>query len=103
MNDKMLKFDEICTIYDIEPSFVREIHDFGLIDFIEEDETLWLPSEMLDDFERILRLNSELGVNLEGIDIIMHLLERIENLENEITELKRQLKFFEGNYLADNE
>ncbi len=94
----MLKFDEICHIYNIEPSFVKEIYDLGLVDFVEEDDTLWLPSDMLSDFERILRLNNELGVNLEGIDIIIHLLKRIEDMEMEIKEMKRQLDFFTKDY-----
>ena len=95
MNNKLLKFEEICNIYNIEPSFLKEIYNFEIITFIEEENTLWLEEDMIDKLEKVIRLHKELGVNLEGIDIIINLLEKIEKLEEELLEVKRKLAFFE--------
>ena len=45
--------------------------------------------------EKISRLHDELEINVEGIEAITHLLERIENLQNEIASLENRLRLYE--------
>jgi hypothetical protein len=40
-------------------------------------------------------LYHELHINIEGIDAIHHLLQRIENMQHEIIALKNRLSFYE--------
>lgn len=42
-----------------------------------------------------MRLYHELEVNIEGIDIIMNLLQRIEDLQAELDNAKSKLSLFE--------
>jgi hypothetical protein len=42
----------------------------------------------LQKLEQIIRLHYDLDINLEGIDAIAHLAERIKMMQNEITGLK---------------
>jgi hypothetical protein len=47
--------------------------------------------------EQIVRLYQELNINPEGIDAINVLLKHIENMQNEITDLRNKLNFYEEN------
>ncbi|MBK6338750.1 MAG: hypothetical protein IPN93_15995 [Bacteroidetes bacterium] len=43
----------------------------------------------------MIRIHYELNINLEGIDAIFHLLNRIENLELELLTVKNKLQAFD--------
>ena len=53
-----------------------------------------ITAEELPRLERIVRLHDELDINLEGIDVINYLLQRIEEMRQEIITLKNQLSFY---------
>ena len=46
----------------------------------------------IDRLRRIQRLTQELGVNLAGVEVILDLLERVEQQQQEIDGLRRELK-----------
>ncbi|HLG61190.1 MAG TPA: chaperone modulator CbpM [Ktedonosporobacter sp.] len=74
----------------MEVQFIRQLYDAGIIEgidvpgeerrFSEEDMTL---------LRRIRRLHQDLGVNLEGIGIIMRLQARLEALQRELEQYKQ--------------
>jgi len=43
----------------------------------------------------LMRLHYELDVNFEGLDIINNLLNRIDELKQDISRLKNRLEFYE--------
>jgi hypothetical protein len=55
------------------------------------EETSYIHKKQLPDLEKIIRFHSELDINIEGIETITHLLNRINELQNEITILKTRL------------
>src|SRR5687767_519813 len=89
--------DEFCTSHQVEISFVRSLEEYGLIQTIIVNETLCVPGNELSKLEQIVRLHQELNINSEGIDVIINLLQRIENIQNEIIELRNKLNFYEEN------
>jgi len=89
--------DEFCTSHQVEISFVRSLEEYGLIHTIIVNETLCVPGNELSKLEQIVRLHQELNINSEGIDVIINLLQRIENMQNEIIELRNKLNFYEEN------
>ena len=93
----MIFLDEFCTSHQIEVSFVRSLEEHGLIQTIVVNETLCIQENELPKLERIMRLHNELNINSEGIDAIINLLKRIENMQNEIIELRNKLNFHEEN------
>ena len=93
----MILLDEFCTSHQIEVSFVRSLEEHGLIQTIVVNETLCIQENELPKLERIMRLHNELNINSEGIDAIINLLKRIENMQNEIIELRNKLNFHEEN------
>ncbi len=90
----MIVLDEFCTNHQVEVSFVRILEEHGLIETIIVNETLYIQENELPKLEQIIRLYQELNINPEGIDAIHILLKRIEDMQNEIIELKNKLDFY---------
>ena len=93
----MIALDEFCTSHQVEVSFIRSLEEHGLIETIVVNETLSIREDELSKLERIIRLQQELNINSEGVDAIINLLKRIENMQNEIIELRNKLNFHEEN------
>lgn len=93
----MIVLDEFCASHQVEISFIRSLEEYGLLEAIIVNETLCVPGNELSKLEQIVRLHRELNINPEGIDAISILLKRIENMQNEITELRNKLSFYEEN------
>lgn len=81
-----------CTHHHIEIAFIHSLHDFGLIDATPADNDVLLPQEQLEALERMVRLHYDLQINLEGIDAIYHLLDKMENMQRELSFLRHQLR-----------
>ena len=90
----MIVLDEFCTSHQVKVSFIRSLEEHGLIETIIVNETLCIRGDELSKLEQIVRLRQELNINPEGIDAINILLKRIENMQNEITELRNKLDFY---------
>ena len=80
-----------CTHHHIELSFIHSLQDYGLIETTSGEEDVLLPQEQLEALERMVRMHFDLNINLEGIDAIYHLLQRVENLQREVVSLRRKL------------
>lgn len=80
-----------CTHHHIELTFIQSLQDYGLIETTSEAEEVLLPQEQLEALEKMVRLHFDLNINLEGIDAIYHLLQRVENLQREVISLRRKL------------
>ena len=96
-SEDMIVLDEFCTSHQVEVSFVRTLEEHGLIETIIVNETLCIQENELSKLEQIVRLHQELNINSEGVDAIINLLKRIENMQNEITILRNKLNFYEEN------
>jgi|TARA_R100001369_G_scaffold92209_1_gene136155 hypothetical protein len=71
-----------------------ELYEYGLVDVVVKEDTHYLPIQQLPKAEKILRLHSDLDINLEGIAVITRLLKRMEKMQNEITQLKNKLDLY---------
>lgn len=96
MKDEILiSADEFCQYHQIEFSFISNLQEFGLIEMTTRQQISYIPENQLEKLERILRLHQDLEINMEGIDTITHLLQRISQMQAEITALKNKLRLFE--------
>lgn len=93
--DKLISIQTICTIYNIEFSFINSLNEIGLIEITKIDEVEYLQKNKIDAIEKMIRLHHELGINMEGIDVISNLTEKIKGLQNEIDFLKNRILFYE--------
>jgi hypothetical protein len=91
----LIPANEFCRHHHIELSFIHSLNEFGLIEISMTGEEVFITNSQLSDLEKFLRLHHELNINLEGIDAINQLLERLEAMQDEVNILKNRLRFFE--------
>lgn len=85
-----------CIHHNIEISLINSLQQYGLIEVITVEEAPFIPEESVMGLEQYLRLYHELDINLEGIDAITHLLQRIKKMQEEILLLQNRLIRYEG-------
>ena len=95
--EKLIAINDVCINHNIEISFISSLQQNGLIEITTIKETGFIVADQLQQLEKFIRLYYELDINLEGIDTITHLLQRIKFLQDEIIELKNRLSFYETN------
>lgn len=91
--ENLIRIEYFCEQYNVEFSFVNALKESGLINIVVVEESSYLSTDDLKEIEKLIRLHYELGVNLEGIDVISNLLNQIEDLQQELTIAKNRLKF----------
>lgn len=97
--EKLIPANDFCASHHIEISFISSLHETGLIEIITIEETGYILASQLQQLEKFVRLRKELDINPEGIDSITHLLQRLNNLQDEITALKNRLRIYETDFL----
>jgi hypothetical protein len=75
----LIPIDKFCTSHNIEISFISSLQESGLIEITTIKE-------------------SALDINLEGIETVNYLLQRINVLQDEITLLKNKLGIYETEF-----
>lgn len=93
--EQLILVTEICTQYNVELSFMYQLEEHGLIEPTAIEETLYIPVSQLQELEKIIHLHYDLEINIEGIDVIRHLLRKLEAAQSEIENLKSKVKFYE--------
>ena len=76
-------------------SFFTDLNEFGLIEIITIEQSLFVHKDKASDIEKIIRIHNELDINLEGIDTIFNLLEKIKKLQSELITTKNRLRLYE--------
>lgn len=90
-----IPIDVFCRQHGIAVSLIGSLQNFGLIEVMHIGQVDCIPVDRLGEAEKILRLHTELEINLEGVDVITHLLEKIKEMQAEILLLKNRLAFYE--------
>lgn len=91
---ELISTQEFCTHHHIETNFIYSLQEYGLIEVINNEGSDYLSADQLKEVETIIRLHYDLNINMEGIDVILHLLKQLENTQGEVNELKNRLRFY---------
>ena len=92
----MIPANEFCISHNIEITFINSLQEAGLIEITTISETEYIHESQLNELEKIVRLYYEMDINLEGIETVIHLLQKINDMQEEITLLKNRLRLYEG-------
>jgi chaperone modulatory protein CbpM len=84
-----------CNASQIEINFIEDLEAFGLIEITIQNEIKYINKNQLATLEKIIRLHNNLKINNEGIDIILNLQEKENQLLTEINYLKNRLSLYE--------
>ena len=85
----------ICTHYKVETTFLEGLNDFGLIEITTIEQSPCIHQNHIKSLESMIRLHDDLQLNLEGIDTVFNLLERIEHLQSQLQSTKIRLSIYE--------
>lgn len=91
----LIAANEFCIYHNIEPSFIYSLQESGLIEVIVVEEKLFVEESELPQLERLVRLYQELDINLEGIETITYLLQRMQDMQRQIAALESRLSMYE--------
>lgn len=93
--DQLIPVKVFCESHRIEYSFISMLYDTGLIEMMVVDDVSFVAPEQVEPLEKMVRLYYDLGINVEGIETITHLLERINRMQMEISLLQSRLRLYE--------
>ena len=88
----MVLLSQVCDIYRIDREVLREFSEFGLYPTIIVDGEPEIEMGNLDRLEEIISLHQALGINKEGIDIILELRDKISGLQDEVESLRGEVE-----------
>lgn len=94
--EERIPLQEFCVHHHIEQSFVYALQDSGLIEIIQEEHEVCIPVGQLNKLEKMVRWYAEMDINVEGIEVITHLLQRIHNMQQQIVQLTNRLSMYEN-------
>lgn len=96
-NNDMIAAAAFCSSHHIEISFIRSLHEHGLLQTTWVEGEMYVPAQDLPLLEKMMRFHYDLDINFEGIESIFHLLEQVERLQHELMTLKNKMEFYENN------
>lgn len=91
----LISVQEFCTSHQIDLAFIDTLNEYGLISVTVIRADRYVYQDQLQDLEKMIRLHYDLGINLEGIQAISHLLDQVNNLHEELTSLRNRLNLYE--------
>ncbi|CAM4085370.1 MerR HTH family regulatory protein [Pedobacter westerhofensis] len=95
METELITINDYCNKYAVEPSFIVALEDSGLIVLTVIEDNKYIHYKQLVEMERFIHFHYELQINIEGIEAIMGLLQKIKRLQHEIETLKSQVHLHE--------
>ena len=93
--ENFIQIKEICLYYKVETSFLEEVEKAGLVELATYKKERYLHLKYITTIEKILRLHTELRVNIEGIDVIFNLLDKMGRLQEELNEARDKIELYE--------
>ena len=94
--EHLIAVEVFATHQGLETTFVHALHERGLIQITVVQEQHFLEPEQLARVEQLSRLHYDLEINLEGLEAISHLLDRMDEAQREARGLRERLRVYEG-------
>ena len=94
--ENFIPVNTLCKHYKIEESFFGNLSEIGLVEIQIINKTEYIHKDSLYEIEKIIRVHQELDVNLEGIDVVFNLLQKIDALQTELVSVRNRLLLYEN-------
>lgn len=91
----LISIQQFCKHYSIPTAFINDLKEYELIEVIVENDDHYLKITQITEVEKMIRLHYDLNINLEGVDVIYTLLNQVNALKKEVSDLQNKLKFYE--------
>jgi len=93
--EDMIPADEFCIHHNIELSFIYSLQESGLVETVSTAEKIFVPASQLRQLEKLVRLYYDMDINLEGVETITYLLQRMNAMQQQIVQLTNKLSRYE--------
>ena len=93
---RYIAIEEFCNYHGIEATLIQEFAEFGLVQVHVQDNRHFVPDTDITRLERMIRLYHDLGVNKEGIEIILNMRQEIKRLRQQKQKLSYRLQQLEA-------
>ena len=94
-NEGMVAAKEFCISHNVEITFLHTLCQSGLLEITTIDEIVFINLDWLPELEKLVRLHYEMDINPEGIETVCHLLQRMNEMQEEMRVLKNRLSVYE--------
>ncbi|MBK5719576.1 chaperone modulator CbpM [Dysgonomonas sp. Marseille-P4677] len=95
MTSELIIIQEYCIQNQVEPDFIIQLENEGLIQVSVVEEERYIHISQLKNLDQYVRWYYDLSINVEGIDVIQNLLDKIDEMQNEIHRLKEQIRLID--------
>lgn len=85
-----------CTSHHIEISFINDLQQQGLLQAEVIEGEVYMHPEALPSLEKMMHFHYDLDINIEGIESILHLLQKMDSLNAELSTLRNRIRFYEN-------
>lgn len=93
--EEMVLANEFCLHHKIEMSFITSLKESGLIDIMIIEEKIFVPVNQLHQLEKMMRMHYEMDINIEGVETVTFLLDRMHTMQLQISQLTNRLMLYE--------
>ncbi|MES2266562.1 MAG: chaperone modulator CbpM [Bacteroidota bacterium] len=94
--ENLITVNDFCVYHNVEYTFVDYLADAGLVKVVTVNKTQSIPLDEIQKLERLVRLHNELEINEPGIATINNLLQKLEDMEQEMSVLRSKLRLYES-------
>ena len=92
----LIAANEFCIYHNVDLSFIYSLQQSGLIEVTVVEEKMFVEESELPQLEKMVRLYHEMDINLEGIETITYLLQRMQAMQRQISVLETKLNICEN-------
>ena len=92
---ELISIKTFCTHYNVPNTFIDALQEYELIEIVVSDNVNYIKTTQINEVEKMIRLHFELNINLEGLDAVYNLLQRLESLQDEVRTLNNKLRLYE--------
>ena len=96
MSQKKITYTECLQIYQVEETFLDQLQSSGLIEIVIEEDDIYIEYDYLQEIEQFVRWHYELEINMEGIEALHHMLQQVQQLQDDVTKLRGELNFYKS-------
>ena len=93
--ETLISAHEFFAYHQLDLNFMVILEEQGVLETITIGPVRYLHPNQLVPLERLIRLHRELAVHVEDLDIVAHLLERLEQAQAQVSQLQNRLAFYE--------
>lgn len=94
----LIPIQTLCTNYDVEITFFTGLNEHGLIDMVTVETSHFIYEDQIQEVEKMIRLHQDLHLNIEGIDTVFNLLEKIDHLQSQLQSTRNRLGLYEDDF-----